>query len=110
MKIALLYSLVLASVFVVEAGDFCALNAEKRSSTLHCLGEKLAPEVKGKLLALNQEGSPIGEFVKKHCDKGTDYVEVLKKNPECTRTCIFEEGLRRVHCLDEALNDYWAEI
>uniref|UniRef100_A0A0K8RDE7 Putative microplusin n=1 Tax=Ixodes ricinus TaxID=34613 RepID=A0A0K8RDE7_IXORI len=80
MKIALLYSLVLASVFVVEAGDFCALNAEKRSSTLHCLGEKLAPEVKGKLLALNQEGSPIGEFVKKHCDKGTDYVEVLKKN------------------------------
>ncbi|XP_040074419.1 uncharacterized protein LOC115315142 [Ixodes scapularis] len=79
MKIVLLCSLVLASVLVVEAGDFCALNAEKRSSTLHCLGEKLAPEVKGILLALNQEGSAIAEFVQKHCDEGTDYVEVLKK-------------------------------
>ncbi|CAN7990766.1 unnamed protein product [Ixodes pacificus] len=79
MKISLLCSLVLASVFVVEAEDFCALNAEKRSSTLHCLGEKLAPEVKGKFLALNQEGLATGEFVKKHCDEGTDYVEVLKE-------------------------------
>ncbi|XP_029829531.2 uncharacterized protein LOC115314473 [Ixodes scapularis] len=79
MKIALMCSLVLSAMMVVKAGDFCALNAEKRITTLQCLGEKLPPELKGKLLALNTEGSPLPDFVNQHCDKGTDYVEVFKK-------------------------------
>ncbi|CAN7993052.1 unnamed protein product, partial [Ixodes hexagonus] len=73
MKIALLCSLVLAAVFIVEAGELCSMDAEKMSATLLCMREKLPTEIKEKMHALNKEETPFPEFVKKHCDLGTNY-------------------------------------
>ncbi|CAN8019668.1 unnamed protein product [Ixodes persulcatus] len=80
MKIALLCSLVLAVVYAVEAGELCHMDHEKLASTLLCMSEKMPTELKEKVHALNKEATPLPEFIKKHCDLGTDYKEVMKKN------------------------------
>ncbi|XP_042148957.1 uncharacterized protein LOC8043578 [Ixodes scapularis] len=78
MKIALLCSLVLAVVYAVEAGALCHMDHEKLASTILCMSEKIPTELKEKVHALNKEGTPFPEFIKKHCDSGTDYVKVMK--------------------------------
>lgn len=45
MRIDLLCSLLLATVFAVEAVDFCSMNREKMTTTLRCMGNNMPTRV-----------------------------------------------------------------
>ncbi|EEC20132.1 conserved hypothetical protein [Ixodes scapularis] len=80
MKIFLLWSYVLAAGFVVQAEELCNMGPERLSSTLRCVSNKISTELQEKVYALNNDGTPFPEFIRKHCDLGTDYREILRNN------------------------------
>ncbi|XP_077560144.1 antimicrobial peptide microplusin-like [Haemaphysalis longicornis] len=81
MKVLFLCGLIMAAAMFVEAGhEICEKDHDQVKALLTCMAEHVPAEVKEKAMdIIHKQGDNAAEFVKKQCEVGVDFVEVLKK-------------------------------
>ncbi|XP_077531616.1 uncharacterized protein LOC144144004 [Haemaphysalis longicornis] len=81
MKVLLLCGLILAAAMYVQGGhEICELSHEQITVMLKCMADHVPAEHKEKALDLvHSQADNIAELVKKQCEAGVDFGEVMKK-------------------------------
>lgn len=80
MKALFVCALIVAGAFVVQgAQELCGLNNGQIKTVLKCMADHAHSELKGKAQEIiKSQGDNLAQLVKRQCDAGVDFEEVLK--------------------------------